>query len=94
MFGEPTWDMQMQYIANCCNVTITEEEDNSCNVSILEFEGNRTIKGPSLHTVDVTKPLKLREVNIGTADQPKLAKIGDYWDNDTISKVEELLTEY
>ena len=44
--------------------------------------------------MDVMKPLKLREVNIGTEEQPKLAKIGDYWDDEIVGKVVELLTEY
>ena len=56
--------------------------------------GERAVAAPSLQTVDITKHLKLREVNIGMAEQPKLAKIGDYWDDDTVSKVAELLTEY
>ena len=42
----------------------------------------------------MTKPLKLREVNIGIEEQPELAKIGDYRDDDTIGKVAELLMEY
>ena len=44
--------------------------------------------------VDVTKPLKLKEFNIGTEEQPKLEKIGDYWDDDIVGKVTELLIEY
>ena len=27
-------------------------------------------------------------------EQPNLAKIGDYWDDDTVGKIVELLTEY
>ena len=84
----------MRDIANCCNIMIAEEEDNPHNVSIPESEGDRAVVGPSLQMVYVNKPLKLREVNIGTTTQPKLAKIGDYWDNDTINKVAKLLTEY
>lgn len=38
--------------------------------------------------------MKLWEVNIGTTEQPKLAKIWDYWDDDTVRKVAKLLTEY
>ena len=47
-----------------------------------------------MQTIDVTKALKLREVNIGTEEQPKLARIGDYWDDDTVGKVAKLLTKY
>ena len=44
--------------------------------------------------VDVTKPLKLKEVNIGMEEKPKLAKIGDYWDYDRVGNIVELLTGY
>jgi hypothetical protein len=26
-------------------------------------------------------PLNIKKVNIGTAENPKMASIGDYWDN-------------
>ena len=38
--------------------------------------------------------MKTRYVNIGTEEEPKFAKIGDYWDYATIDKVVELLREY
>ena len=44
--------------------------------------------------MDFTKHLKLHEVNIGTKEHPKLANIRDYWDENTVGKVAELLTEY
>ena len=62
--------------------------------AIPESEGEHIVAGPPLQTVDVTKPLKLWEVNIGMEDQPKIAKIGDYGDEDTMWKFAELLTEY
>lgn len=33
-------------------------------------------------------------MNIGLKDQLKFANIGDYWDEDTVDKVRELLWEY
>ena len=71
-----------------------EGEDDSRSVSIPESEGEHAVGGPPLREVDVTKPLKLREVNIGTKEHPKLANIGDYWDENILGKVAELLTEY
>lgn len=44
--------------------------------------------------VDVTKPMKLKEFNIGTKEHPNLAKIGDYCDDDTIGNIVQLLIEY
>ena len=42
----------------------------------------------------MTQPLKTRQVNIGSEEMPKYATIGDYWDEEMVSKVTELLHEY
>lgn len=94
VFRMPTWETQMQDIVNCCSLASEEGEDNLRSVFILELEGERAVEGPPLREVDITKPLKLCEVNIGTKEQSKLAKIGDYWDENSVGKVAELLTEY
>jgi len=39
-------------------------------------------------------PLNMKKVNIGTADMPKMASIGDYWDHQTIERITELVHEY
>ena len=84
----------MRDIFNCYNIAIAECDEDPSIVTIPESEGERAVAGPPLHIVDVMKPLKLREVNIGMEEQPKLAKIGNYWDDDTVGNVAELLTEY
>ena len=43
---------------------------------------------------DITMPLKMKQVNIGTKEEPKYATLGDYWDDATVEKVVELLREY
>ena len=40
------------------------------------------------------QPLKLRKVNIGTEENPKFANIGDYWDNETMAQIIDLLHEF
>ena len=50
--------------------------------------------GPAVEAPEVTQPLKTRTVNIGSEEQPKLATIGDYWDDEMVSKVTQLLHEY
>jgi hypothetical protein len=32
-------------------------------------------------------PIKIKKVNIGTKQAPKLENVGDYWDDATISKI-------
>lgn len=38
--------------------------------------------------------MKTQQVNIGSKADPKFTNIGDYWDEDTIDNVAELLCEY
>ena len=52
------------------------------------------MSGPVVEAPEVTQPLKTRTVNIGSEEQPKLATIGDYWDDEMVSKVTQLLHEY
>jgi hypothetical protein len=39
------------------------------------------VEGPKMDSEDYAAPLKIKRVNIGTAKNPKMASIGDYWDN-------------
>jgi hypothetical protein len=41
-----------------------------------------------------TKPLKLQKLNIRIDGHPKLESVGDYWDEQTMRKVQALLHEY
>jgi hypothetical protein len=41
-----------------------------------------------------TQPLRLQKVNIGSEEHPKMASIGDYWDEKTMTKIQALLQEY
>jgi hypothetical protein len=36
----------------------------------------------------------VKKVNIGTIENPKMASIGDYWDEQTVERIIELLCEY
>ena len=42
----------------------------------------------------MTQPLKTQTVNIGSEENPKYATIGDYWDDEMVSKVTQLLHDY
>ena len=42
----------------------------------------------------MTQPLKTRQVNIGSEEKPKYATIGDYWDEEMVRKVTQILHEY
>jgi hypothetical protein len=36
----------------------------------------------------------MNKVNIGIVENPKIAIMGDYWDNQTVERITELLREY
>jgi hypothetical protein len=63
-------------------------------VNIEETKGKRDVEGPGVKLLFIGQPIKIKKVNIGTEKAPKLANVGDYWDDDTIDKIIELLHEY
>jgi len=63
-------------------------------LNIPESEGIREVQGPELSIPDISNLIKTIKRNIGTEDQPKFASIGDYWDEETVSQIANLLHEY
>jgi hypothetical protein len=39
-------------------------------------------------------PIKVKKVNIEIDEQPKMASIRDYWDEQTVERITKLLREY
>lgn len=56
---------------------IEEEDEEPRNINIPEIEGHHEVEGLRIENPDITTPLKVRQVNIGTEAEPKFAKIGD-----------------
>jgi hypothetical protein len=52
------------------------------------------VEGPSLESEVFVAPIKVKKVNIGTTDNPKMESIGDYWDEQIVERITELLREY
>jgi hypothetical protein len=52
------------------------------------------VEGPPIESEVISMPIKVNKVNIGTVEQPKMASIGDYWDEKTVESITELLHEY
>ena len=42
----------------------------------------------------ISKALKIYKVNIGSLENPKFSNIGDYWDDETLGKIIDLLHEF
>lgn len=80
----------MDTAMECYNFT-TEEDDDPHNVNILKSEGSHDVQGPVLEIPEVTEKVKTKKVNIGTDTNPKMASIRDYWDDETIGHIANLL---
>jgi hypothetical protein len=68
-------------------------EDDLCNIQITKVEGEREVEGPPLESKVFSMSIKVKKVNIGTTENPKMANIGDYWDEKIVERITELLRE-
>lgn len=93
-FVQPDWSTQLRHALECYNMTAKREDDDPRSINIPEKERCREIKGPWIKNLDITSPLKTRQINIGTEVEPKFKKIRDYWDDAIVDKVVELFLEY
>jgi hypothetical protein len=90
---EDEWNAPLQKMQGCYNIN-ADEDDDPMNVNIIEIEGQRDVEGPGVKLYFIGQPIKIKKVNIGTEKTPKLANVGDYWDDATIDKIIELLHQY
>jgi len=70
------------------------DEDYPRNIHITKIEGKREVEGTYLESESFCTPIKVKKVNIGTTENPKLASIGDYWDQQTVERITKFLHEY
>jgi hypothetical protein len=52
------------------------------------------VEGPPLESEVIVALIKVNKVNIGIVENPKMANIGDYWDEQTMEIIIELLCKY
>jgi hypothetical protein len=76
-------------LLHCYHVTEEEDptKDDLHNIQIPEVEGEREVEGPKLDSEYYVAPLNIKKVNIGTAKNPNMASIRDYWDNQTVERI-------
>jgi hypothetical protein len=75
-------------LLSCYNVQEeAPDEDDLCDIQIEEVEVERDVEGPPLESEVISMPIKIKKVNIGTTEQPKIVSIGDYWDEQTLERI-------
>ena len=84
----------MQSMMECYNVSGEPNDDDMWNINIPETKGSRDVAAPDVPTAPMNQPLKIRKVNIGIEDNPKFASVVDYWDEEIMAKITDLLHEF
>ena len=75
------------------NITVEPDNDDALEINIPESEGVRTVEGAPITTDQFLKPLKIKKVIIESEENPKFTNIRDYWDEETVGKITNLLHE-
>jgi hypothetical protein len=70
------------------------DEDDPCNIQIEEEEGERDVEGPPIELEFIVALIKVKKVNIGIVEHPKMTSIGNYWDDKIVESITKLLWEY
>ena len=77
----------------CYNLA-KDPDDDPTNINTLESKGTHSVEGSGISSDQFLKPLKIKKVKIGSPENPKFTNIGDYWDDETLAKITDLLHEF
>jgi len=60
-----------------------EDPEDLIHLTFKEYEGTRVVRDTMSDEVNnsYSKPLKFRKINIGSEKHPKMASMGDCWDD-------------
>ena len=78
----------------CSNITREPYDDDPLEINIPDSEGMCVMEGYSMFTDHFLKPLKINKLNIRSVESPKFANIRDYWDDETVGNITDLLHEF
>jgi hypothetical protein len=70
------------------------DEEDPRNMQVPETEGEQAVEGLELESAAYRQTIKTRKVNIGMRENLKFTQIGDYWSDETVKKIANLLREY
>jgi hypothetical protein len=74
---EDEWTAPFRKLQGCYNIN-AEADDDPRKVNIVEIEGNMDVEGPKVELPFIGQPIKIKKVNIGKKETPKLANVRDY----------------
>ena len=91
---DPHAHCHMQSMIECYNLSRELDYDDLQNINIPETEGSQDVAALDVPTYPMNQPLNMRKVNIGTKDNPKFASVRDYWDEEMMENITNLLHEF
>ena len=92
---DPHAHCSIQPMMACYNLSGEPEDDDELqNVNIPESKGSHDVAAPNIATYSMNQPLKIWKVNIGPAENLKFANFKDYWDEETMVRIMDLLNEF
>jgi hypothetical protein len=93
---EQQWNKQtIKELLSCYHVQEeAPDEDDLCDIQIEEEEGEREVEAPPIESEVIFVSIKVNKFNIRIAENPKMASIGDYWDDQMVERITELLHKY
>ena len=91
---DPHAHCSVQSMMTCYNLSGEPKDDDELqNVNIPESKGSRDVVAPDILTDSMSQPLKIRKVNIGSEENPKFGNVRDYWGEEKMAKITDLLHE-
>ena len=96
MYSQLDWAIQLEHALECYNFAEDpgDEDEDPHSINIPESQGTHAVDGPKLEIPAVIERIKIKKINIGTETEPKFASIGDYWDDEIVGHIADLLHEY
>ena len=75
-------------------VVQSNKYDDPINISKPKSKGTREVEGIIISSGQFLQPLKIKEVHIGSQKNSEFANNRDYWDDEAIANIIDLLQEY
>jgi hypothetical protein len=87
--------MTIYELLKCYNVAKEEyDEEDTRNVQMPKTKGEQAIEGLDIESITYTQPINTWKVKLWMIENPKFAQIRNYWSEETVEKIVELLREY
>lgn len=73
-----------------------EDDEDPRDLHLEEIEGYRVIQGDTIRilVLDYHKPIKTKKHNILTEEKLKMEIVGDYWNEEIMTEIVDLVKEY